>query len=58
MSGQPAAGGSPLGKVIADENEMVLLEEVPAVTDRVPLVPVLENVAVRIDGFSGRSPAS
>ena len=58
ISGQPACGGSPFGKVIGAENEMVWLDDKPVVTDSVPLVPLLENVAVRTDGFSGIDPAS
>lgn len=57
MRGHPAAGGFPLGYLIVDENETVLPFSV-TLTDKVPLVPLLETLPVTEAGLGGSVPAS
>lgn len=57
ISGQPPAGAVPDGYVIDVENWTVLLLK-PVVMPSVPVVPLFENVGVRIVGLPGRKPAS
>jgi hypothetical protein len=55
--GQPLAGTLPDGKLMVEENEMVLLEN-PAVTPNTPEEPLCVKLALTISGFGGRNPAS
>lgn len=56
-NGNPPLGAVVLGKVIGDENEISLLL-LPAVTVKLPVVPVFVKVAETCDGLGGRNPAS
>lgn len=58
ISGQPLAGGVPLGYEIVGENLIVWLLLRPAVMAKVPVLPDFENEAVTTGGLGGRVPAS
>lgn len=55
--GHPPDGAVPEGNVIVLDHEMVD-PPLPAVIAKVPVAPDLLNVAVTVDGFGGRIPAS
>lgn len=55
--GHPPDGAVPEGKVMVFVHEIVL-PPLPAVIDRVPVVPDLLNVAVNVEGLGGNVPAS
>ena len=56
-TGKPALGAVVFGKVMGDEN-VVVLPGKPAVTVKFPVFPDRENVEDTMGGRGGREPAS